>query len=143
MHSKPLLKVLDKHVPVKKKYVRANDKPFMTRSLRKTVMLRSRLRNRYNKNQTVENWNNFRKQRNSCVKVHMKRNFLFSVLIELFVLISMVQSVFSSAVWFWRYEAPEVAVPPKRGQTVAYQTPVTLQVCQFSKASLKGQRILQ
>ena len=30
-------------------------------------------------------------------KVHMKQNFLFSVLIELFVLISMVQSVFSSA----------------------------------------------
>ena len=41
-------------------------------------------------------------------KVHMKRNFLFSVLIELFVLISMVQSVFSSAVWFWRYEALKV-----------------------------------
>ena len=43
-------KVLDKHAPVKKKYVRANDKPFMTRALRKAVMLRSRLRNRYNKN---------------------------------------------------------------------------------------------
>ena len=34
-------KVLDKHAPVKKKYVRANDKPFMTRALRKSVMLRS------------------------------------------------------------------------------------------------------
>ena len=57
-------KVLDKHAPVKKKYVRANDKPFMTRALRKAVMLRSRLRSRYNKNQTVENWNNFRKLNN-------------------------------------------------------------------------------
>ena len=37
-------KVLDKHAPIKKKYVRANDKPFMTRALRKAVMLRSRLR---------------------------------------------------------------------------------------------------
>ena len=52
-------KVLDKHAPVKKKYVRANEKPFMTRVLRKAVMLRSRLRNRYDKNRTVENWNKF------------------------------------------------------------------------------------
>ena len=49
--------------------MRANEKPFMTRVLRKAVMLRSRLRNRYNKNQTVENWNKFRKQRNFCVKL--------------------------------------------------------------------------
>ena len=48
-------RLLDKHFPIKKKYVRANDKPFMTRALRKAVMLRSRLRNRYNKNQTIEN----------------------------------------------------------------------------------------
>ena len=56
--------------------MRANDKPFMTRALRKAVMLRTRLRNRYNKDQTVENWNKFRKQRNSCVKLFRreKRN---------------------------------------------------------------------
>ena len=55
--------------------MRANDKPFMTRALRKAVMLRSRLRNRYNKNQTIENWNEFRKHRkyrNSCVKLFRK-----------------------------------------------------------------------
>ena len=57
--------------------MRANDKPFMTRALRKAVMLRSRLRNRYNKDQTVENWNKFRKQRSSCVKLFRreKRNY--------------------------------------------------------------------
>ena len=57
--------------------MRANDKPFMTRALRKAVMLRSRLRNRYNKNQTIENWNEFRKHRNSCVKLFRreKRNY--------------------------------------------------------------------
>ena len=64
-------RVLDKHAPIKKKYVRANDKPFpfMTRPLRKATMLRSRLRNKYNEERTAENWNNFRKQRNSCVKL--------------------------------------------------------------------------
>ena len=41
-------KVLDKHAPVKKKYVQANDKPFMTRALPKAVMLRSTLCKRYN-----------------------------------------------------------------------------------------------
>ena len=33
-------RVLDEHAPIKKKYVRANDKPFMARALRKAVMLR-------------------------------------------------------------------------------------------------------
>ena len=37
-------------------------------------------------------------EKNKRLKVHMKRNFLFPVLIEPSVLISMVQSVFSSAV---------------------------------------------
>ena len=61
--------VLDKHAPTKKKYVRANHAPFMTRALCKAIMLRSRLRNKHNKSRTAENWNNFRKQRNRCVKL--------------------------------------------------------------------------
>ena len=52
-----------------KKYVRANDAPFMTKALRKAVMLRTRLRNKYSQNRIVENWNNFRRQRNLCVKL--------------------------------------------------------------------------
>ena len=38
--------VLDKHPPCKKKYVRANDGPFMTKELRKANMKRSRLKNK-------------------------------------------------------------------------------------------------
>ena len=80
-------RVLDKHAPIKKKFVRANDKPFMTRALRKAVMLRSRLRNRYNKDQTVENWNKFRKHRNSCVKLFRreKRNYYNNLDISLVI----------------------------------------------------------
>ena len=62
-------KVLNEHAPLKKKYVRANDAPFMTKALRKAVMLRTRLRNKYNQNRIAENWNNFRRQRNLCVKL--------------------------------------------------------------------------
>ena len=70
-------KVLDQHAPVKKKYARANDGPFMNRTLRKAIMIRSRLKNKYYKNRTVENWEAFRKQRNLCVKLFKteKRNF--------------------------------------------------------------------
>ena len=56
-------------MPLKKKYVVANDAPFMTKTLQKAVMLRTRLRNKYNQNRIAENWNNFRRQRNLYVKL--------------------------------------------------------------------------
>ena len=61
--------VLNEHAPIKKKYVRANDGPFMTKALRKAIYTRTNLRNRYNKNKSQENWNAFKKQRNRCVKM--------------------------------------------------------------------------
>ena len=65
-------RVLDKHAPMKKRYIRANDSPFMNRALRKAFMLRTRLKNRYNKNKTADNWDAFRRQRNFCVKLSRK-----------------------------------------------------------------------
>ena len=67
-----LYKVLDKHAPVKKKYLRANDSPFMTNHLRKMIMNRYRSKNTYFKNKTVENWERYRKLRNECVKLPKK-----------------------------------------------------------------------
>ena len=40
----------------------------MTKSLRKAIMLRSRLKHNLNKRRSDENWNNYTKQRNFCVK---------------------------------------------------------------------------
>ena len=60
---------LNVHAPIKKKYVRANDGPFMTKALRKAIHTRTNLRNRYNKNKSQENCNAFKKQRNRCVKI--------------------------------------------------------------------------
>ena len=54
---------------MKKKLVRANHAPFMTKSLRKAIMLRSKLRNRYNKSRTTKNLYSYRKQRNICLKL--------------------------------------------------------------------------
>ena len=41
------MEIFNKHAPLKSKYIRANDGPFMTRELRKEHMKRSRLRNKY------------------------------------------------------------------------------------------------
>ena len=62
---------------MKKKYARANDGPFMNQSLRKAIMLRSRLKNRYNNSRTAEHWEVFHRQRNLCVRLFRKekRNF--------------------------------------------------------------------
>ena len=37
----------DKHAPLKKRYVRANQSPFMNKKLSKEIMKRSRLRNKF------------------------------------------------------------------------------------------------
>ena len=67
-----LCQVLEKYAPVKKKYLRANNSPFMTKQLRKMIMNRSRCKNAYFKNKTLENWEKYRKLRNECVKLTRK-----------------------------------------------------------------------
>ena len=67
--------VLNEHAPIKKKYVGANDGPFMTKALRKAIYTRTNLRNRYNKLRSQENWNAFKKQRNKCVKMLRQAKF--------------------------------------------------------------------
>ena len=39
--------ITDKHAPIKQKKVRENNAPFITKELRKAIMDRSRLRNKY------------------------------------------------------------------------------------------------
>ena len=67
-----LCEVLEKHAPLKKKYVRANNSPFMTKQLRKMIMNRSRSKNNFYKNKTSENWEKYRQLRNECVKLTKK-----------------------------------------------------------------------
>ena len=58
------LRVLEKHAPMKKKVLRANDKPFMTKILRQAIMRRSNLRNKYLKIRTEDSLKEFKKQKN-------------------------------------------------------------------------------
>ena len=64
-----LTKVLDQHAPIKKKYIRANDDKFKTKELRKAIMQRSKLKNKYNRNRIDDNWNKYKQQRNKCVTI--------------------------------------------------------------------------
>ena len=64
-----VMEILNRHAPLKKKYVRANENPFITKALRKEHMKRSRLRNKYLKDRTKENHTAYKKQRNKCVSL--------------------------------------------------------------------------
>ena len=73
------LEILNKIAPVKAKVQRFNNNAFMTKSLKKAIMLRSRLKNNFNKQRSDENWDNYKKQRNFCVKLlHQTKEKYFS-----------------------------------------------------------------
>ena len=57
------LNVLNIHAPLKKKVIRANHVPYMTKSLRKAIMKRSQLESKYLRNSTVENMKIYKKQK--------------------------------------------------------------------------------
>ena len=57
---------LDRFAPLKRKVVRNNNQPFMTKTLRKAIMERSKLRNKFNKERKAKNWSDYKQQRNYC-----------------------------------------------------------------------------
>ena len=63
---------LDKFAPLKEKKIRSNSSIFMTKSLRKAIMLRSQLKRKFNNNKTEENSKKYKQQRNYCVKLLRK-----------------------------------------------------------------------
>ena len=69
--------VLKNHAPLKKKKMRYNNQKFMTKVLRKAIMVRSRLRNNFNLNKNNYNWQKYKTQRNLCVKLlrQNKKNY--------------------------------------------------------------------
>ena len=51
------MKTLNRHAPMKKKFVRANEVSYMTKALRKAIMKRSELESKYLKNKSDQNMN--------------------------------------------------------------------------------------
>ena len=63
------LEVLNKHAPMKQKYLRANQGRFMTKILRKAIIKHSRLRNKILSDRTEMSRKEYKKQRNFCVNL--------------------------------------------------------------------------
>ena len=81
------LKILDKYAPMKKKYLRANHATFMTKEVRKAIMMRSKLRNKFLQDKNEKSRNDYRKQRNLCVALvrRAKQQYFSSLDLNLIV----------------------------------------------------------
>ena len=71
--TKIFVETLNKHAPIKKKYIRLIHANFVTKGLRKAITLRSRLPNISLKEKPLESKKTYNKQRNICVKMALKR----------------------------------------------------------------------
>ena len=70
--TKTFIDNFNKHASIKKKYIRANHANFVTKALRKAIMLRSRLRNIFLKEKSLESKKAYNKQRKICLKTVKK-----------------------------------------------------------------------
>ena len=68
---------MHEHAPLKKRYVRANQEPFMNKKLSKEIMTRSRQRNKFLKNKTDANRKAYNKQRNYRVSLFRREKKCF------------------------------------------------------------------
>ena len=66
------LKILEKHAPIRRKTLRGNQVPYMTKQLRKAIMKRTELCSKYSKCNTLETLHAFKKQRNYCSRLYKK-----------------------------------------------------------------------
>ena len=71
------LHVLNKHAPNKIKVMRANQKPYMTKQLRKAIMKRSYLKNRVYKHGTPTENQAYKKQKNYCNRLYKRERRKF------------------------------------------------------------------
>ena len=62
--SNKFLEVVNKHAPLKKKVLRGNHSPFVTKEFQKVIYTRSKLKNKMNQNPSRENVLAYKKQRN-------------------------------------------------------------------------------
>ena len=67
-----VVRILNIYAHIKESYVRANNSPFMNKTLSKAIMTRSRLCNRFIKNPSPQNKTNYTKFRNYCTGLSTK-----------------------------------------------------------------------
>ena len=70
--ERAFLDVLSHHAPWKQKGLRANNKPYVTKQLRKAIMHRSYLENKHYKYRTPVHWQANKKQNNYCNRLYKR-----------------------------------------------------------------------
>ena len=71
------LDALNRHEPVKKKLLKANHVPYVTKTSRKAIMRRSNLQTKYFKTRRPESMKKCRKQKNYCSRLYKKEHKKF------------------------------------------------------------------
>ena len=69
LFEETLIEIIDKHAPCKSKYVRANESAFMNKSIKKEIMHRTKLKNKFLQDPTIVNETNYKRQRNYVVSM--------------------------------------------------------------------------
>ena len=64
--------MLNKHAPLRKKFLRANHAPYIAKTLRKVIMCRSQLETKYLKTETQTDLRLYKKHKNFCSKLHKR-----------------------------------------------------------------------
>ena len=74
-------KAIQRHAPIKKRYVQANEAPFINKKINKEIMKRSRLRNKFLNTKSDIDRKAYNKQRNLCVSLirSEKKNFFSNI----------------------------------------------------------------
>ena len=63
------MRTLDYHAPIERKILRANENYFISKALRKTIRLHSRMKNLYLKNKADFNQSNNKKEMDYCANL--------------------------------------------------------------------------
>ena len=76
-----LNEAIQKHAPIKQRYVRANQAPFINKTIYKEIMKRSRLTNKFLNAKSDIDRKAYNKQRNLCVSLiwREKKNFFNNI----------------------------------------------------------------
>ena len=75
--ERAFLQVLSHHAPWKEKVLRTNHRPSVTKQLRKTIMHRSYLENKYYKYRSPVHWQAYKKRKNYCNRLYKRERKRF------------------------------------------------------------------
>ena len=81
LSSNKFLEVLKEHAPLKKKVLKGNHSPFVSKEFQKAIYTRSKMKSKLNQNPSRENVLAYKKHRNICVSLRRKslKNHLKSI----------------------------------------------------------------